>query len=434
MPRSRLSSSATLLPSVTALAVRLEGVSSGRIPKQMGAGALDSIAAGGPTTGFARAPSAAVLCAVVVAGLAAAACTVLLALTSDHIPEPGVHAGLAVWGLLGFVLAGVVAWWRRPESRFGILMVLAGTAWFLSTLSSANLAVPYTIGITFDLFPAVVFLHVFLAFPNGRLERPFERALVGGGVRDGVRRPAVRDDARRLRARQSARVVARHERSNRLRSAQLVVLSALCLAGVVSSLPQSEAGRPLRRSLALLVDSFALGLVMIAFLFLSAVFGLVSGEIPFETIRRVTFFVARARAVRLPGRPARRPAGALGGRRPDRRAAGRSDAGGPARRAGARAARPVADARLLAAGVRDARPTSTAGRWSCPADGQRAGDDADRPRRARRWRRSCTTRRSTTSPSCSPRSARRRASRSRTGGCRSSCAPGSRSCGARARG
>ena len=39
MPRSRLSSSATLLPSVAALAVRLERVSSGRIPKQMGAGA-----------------------------------------------------------------------------------------------------------------------------------------------------------------------------------------------------------------------------------------------------------------------------------------------------------------------------------------------------------------------------------------------------------
>ena len=46
------------------------------------------------TTGVAHAPSVAVLWAVVVAGLAAAACTILLALTSDHIPEPGVHAGL----------------------------------------------------------------------------------------------------------------------------------------------------------------------------------------------------------------------------------------------------------------------------------------------------------------------------------------------------
>ena len=76
---------------------------------------MDSISARRPITGVARAPGAAVLCTVVVAGLAAASCTVLLALTSDHIPEPGVHAGLAVWGILGFVFAGVVAWWRRPE-------------------------------------------------------------------------------------------------------------------------------------------------------------------------------------------------------------------------------------------------------------------------------------------------------------------------------
>src|SRR4249919_2959131 len=138
---------------------------------------MDTIAAREPTTGVARAPNAAVLWAVVVAGLAAASCTVLLALTSDHIPEPGVHAGLAVWGILGFVFAGVVAWWRRPDSRFGLLMIVAGAAWFLSTLASANLAVPYTIGIGFDLVPAVVFLHVVLAFPTGRLERPFERAL-----------------------------------------------------------------------------------------------------------------------------------------------------------------------------------------------------------------------------------------------------------------
>jgi hypothetical protein len=113
--------------------------------------------------------------------VAAAGGTVLLALTSDHIPEPGVHAALQVWGLLGFVFAGVVAWWRRPESRFGVLMVAAGGVWFLSSLSSANLAVPFTLGIVFDLVPAVVFLHVFLAFPSGRLEHRSERALLAVG-------------------------------------------------------------------------------------------------------------------------------------------------------------------------------------------------------------------------------------------------------------
>src|SRR6476659_9451259 len=139
---------------------------------------MDTIAARRPTAGVARTPSAAVLCGVVVAGLAGAACTILLTLTSDHIPESGVHAGLAVWGLLGFVLAGVVAWWRRPESRFGLLMVSAGGVWFLSSLSSANHAVPFTLGIAFDLVPAVVFLHVFLAFPSGRLEPWPDRALL----------------------------------------------------------------------------------------------------------------------------------------------------------------------------------------------------------------------------------------------------------------
>ena len=47
----------------------------------------------------------------------------------------------------------------------------------------------------------------------------------------------------------------------------------------------------MRRSIALLVKAFALALIMIAFLYLSAVFGLVSGETTFETIRRATFFV-----------------------------------------------------------------------------------------------------------------------------------------------
>jgi signal transduction histidine kinase len=203
-----------------------------------------------------------------------------------------VHAGLAVWGILGFVLAGVVAWWRRPESRFGILMVLAGTAWFLATLTSANLAIPYTLGLTFDLVPAVVFLHVVLAFPNGRLERPLERALVAVGYATAFGVHLLGMMLGGFGPDNLFEVVARGGASHRLEQVELVVISALCLTGVVLlAFRRRDAGRPLRRSLALLVDSFALALVMIAFLFLSAVFGLVSGETPFETIRRVTFFV-----------------------------------------------------------------------------------------------------------------------------------------------
>jgi len=237
------------------------------------------------------APRADVLAAIVVAALAAASCTVLVAVTSDHISEPGVHAGLQVWGILSFVLAGVVAWWRRPESRFGVLMVLAGAAWFLSTLSSANLAVPYTLGLVFDLVPAVAFLHVVLAFPSGRLERPFELALVGTGYVTALGVHTVGMTLGGFGPDNLLALASWESPSHWLENAELIVLSGLSLTGVIVLVfRRRNAGRPLRRSLALLVDAFALALVMIAFLFLSAVFGLVSGETPFETIRRATFF------------------------------------------------------------------------------------------------------------------------------------------------
>ena len=95
--------------------------------------------------------------------------------------EPGIRSALLVWVVLPYVLAGLVAWWRRPESRFGPLMVTAGFATFLSALQWSNQALPYTIGLLFDLLPAVIFLHVFLAFPSGRLERRPEQWLVGVG-------------------------------------------------------------------------------------------------------------------------------------------------------------------------------------------------------------------------------------------------------------
>jgi signal transduction histidine kinase len=66
------------------------------------------------------------------------------------------------------------------------------------------------------------------------------------------------------------------------------MLGALALAGVgLLAARWSRGGRPSRRAVALLVDSFALGLVMLAALLLAGAF-----ELPaFETIRRVTFVV-----------------------------------------------------------------------------------------------------------------------------------------------
>ena len=66
--------------------------------------------------------------AIAFAGVAAAGGAVGLALTSDHAEEPG-HVALLDWATPSYIIAGLIAWWRRPDSRFGRLMVaLASSA------------------------------------------------------------------------------------------------------------------------------------------------------------------------------------------------------------------------------------------------------------------------------------------------------------------
>jgi signal transduction histidine kinase len=239
-----------------------------------------------------RPPKPVLLWAIALGGFAAAACAVSLALTSDHLGEPGVHAALQVWALLGYVLAGVLAWWHRPDSRFGPLLIAAGAVWFLTSLSSSNFAVPFTIGIAFDLLPAVLFVHVFLAFPSGRLRRWYERGLVAVGYLTAFGVQLVGMALGGFGPDNLLELTSKADTAVSLLRVQLVVLSAVSLAAiVVLAIRRRGAGQPLRRSIALLVDAFVLALVMVAVLLLSAVFGTVSGAIDFETLRRVTFFI-----------------------------------------------------------------------------------------------------------------------------------------------
>jgi signal transduction histidine kinase len=240
-------------------------------------------------TGLIRAPpKPLLLVAIALAGCAAAGFAVVLALTSDHVREPEVQAALIVWVILAYVLAGVIAWWRRPESRLGPLMIAAGFGTFVSMLGWSNNELLRTIGQTLDFLPPILFLHVFLAYPSGRLERPSERVIVAAAYLTGIGLGVVRmllggfgpDSVFKLTTEPGvADVVLR---------VQLVTSAALALAGIgVLVVRRRGTGRPLRRSLALLHDSFALALVMIAVLAMRAALGM-SG---FETIQRITFFV-----------------------------------------------------------------------------------------------------------------------------------------------
>jgi hypothetical protein len=235
----------------------------------------------------------AALAAIAVAGVAAAATTLALGLTNDEVDHVAIRVFLNDWITLNFIGAGLIAWWRRPDSRFGPLMVAAGFVNFLATLDWASAAVPYTIGVALDLLAPVLFLHVFLAYPSGRLSGRLERTVVAGAYAAAVGVGLVRMMLGGAGPGNLIQIVSRPRAVEAVQDVQLIGISAFCLAGIgVLAARRWGAHRPPRRPLGLLVDSFALGLLMIAALFVCIVFVGGPDEVPaIEAVRRTTFFV-----------------------------------------------------------------------------------------------------------------------------------------------
>ncbi len=223
-------------------------------------------------------PNSAVRWALAFAGFVAAGCAFALAVTSEavhgELGEPLVIAFLANWVTLSYVLCGLVAWSRRPASRFGPLMIVAGFVNFVVTLSWTTYAPTFTLGQALDLVPPVLFLHVFLAYPSGRLEGRFERILVGTAYATAIGIQALRMSFGGFGPNNLLEVAPNQEAWVWTTRVMLLAVGTYCLVGVgVLVARRLRAGRPLRRSLALLVDAFALGLIMIAALFFAHVFG-----------------------------------------------------------------------------------------------------------------------------------------------------------------
>src|SRR3954470_24293329 len=77
--------------------------------------------------------------------------------------------------------AGVAAWRRRPGSRFGPLIALAGTAWFLPEWNNPDVAASlvFTLGTALVALCPPLVAHAALAYPDGRLRSRVARALIG---------------------------------------------------------------------------------------------------------------------------------------------------------------------------------------------------------------------------------------------------------------
>ncbi|HEX8346716.1 MAG TPA: histidine kinase [Actinoplanes sp.] len=198
--------------------------------------------------------------------------------------RPPIHVALLCWLSLSYGLSGLIAWWRRPDNRFGPLMLLTGVCVLTTTLSWAGPGVLHTVGQAVDVLPFVLFVHVFLAFPTGRLQGRVERLLVATGYVSALAGQAITLLLGGLGDGHLLGVIDEPVLAMTVHDVELVVVSGVALGAVTRLVVRRlTGGRPLRRSYTVLIDSFALGLVMIAVLILVGVFA----ELAFPPYQRV---------------------------------------------------------------------------------------------------------------------------------------------------
>ena len=113
----------------------------------------------------------------VVVGLVALA----IVLSSDHIDARAFQGILGLFIGWSWIGAGLIAWWRRPDNRFGVLMTAVGFAFFLSSLAAADAAWLFTVGVLLSAVYFAVFVHMLVAYPDGRIGSDRLRKVVIGG-------------------------------------------------------------------------------------------------------------------------------------------------------------------------------------------------------------------------------------------------------------
>ena len=236
------------------------------------------------------APRPALLWVLGLAAVASCVITAVLASCNEELYQPALRALLVWWVTLPYIFAGIVAWRRRPDSFFGQLMILSGFVTQLSILQWTNQPLLNTVGRLCDLLVAAVWLHLFLAYPSGRLAGRAERVVVITGYVAAVGLQVVILMLGGFDDRHMLTVAQRQTAAETVQNVQLLTLSALALIGVVLlwrrwwALPRWQRRRPAQ----ILINCFSLSLVMLAALLIAGAFQLPG----FEIIRLATFAVA----------------------------------------------------------------------------------------------------------------------------------------------
>ncbi len=121
------------------------------------------------------------LVSVAFAGVIVGAAAAALVASSDHISRPGLSIVIGLVICWSFVGTGLYAWWRRPTNRFGALMAAVGFTFALGVLTASDNQIVFTVGVLLSSVYFVVFAHMVLAYPDGRLQERWHATLLAVG-------------------------------------------------------------------------------------------------------------------------------------------------------------------------------------------------------------------------------------------------------------
>jgi hypothetical protein len=116
--------------------------------------------------------------AVLLAAIAASTAAVWITLSADFLAYPGWLAAQKADFILGPVLTGLYWCRRRPESRFGPMLIGFGFLGALYVLQSASSSWLFSIGLLAETVLGLATRVLILTFPTGRLDRPATAILI----------------------------------------------------------------------------------------------------------------------------------------------------------------------------------------------------------------------------------------------------------------
>jgi signal transduction histidine kinase len=116
--------------------------------------------------------------AVLLGAIAASAAALWVTLSAEFLTYPGWLAVQKADFILGPVLAGLYWYRRRPQSRFGPMLIGFGFIGALYVLQSASNSWLFSIGLLAETVIGLATRVLILAFPTGRLDRPAKVILV----------------------------------------------------------------------------------------------------------------------------------------------------------------------------------------------------------------------------------------------------------------